>query len=93
MRCVYITSILLLMLLIHKLFLKKKEKFTDQEIKNKTKIIHKNKDLFTPGVKYTKIKNKMQWMDPVMYDDVYQLSLNEKLSISNLEKTLYNSIK
>jgi hypothetical protein len=93
MQCRDVIFLFLLIFLLHKLFLKKKEKFTDQEIKNKSKILYKNKDLFTPGVKYTKIKDKMQWIDPVMYDDVYHLALNEKLSISNLEKTLYNSIK
>jgi hypothetical protein len=74
-------------------FINKKEKFSDQEIKNKSKHIYQHKDLFTPGVQYTKIKKHIEWIDPIIYNDVYNLSIKEKLSISNLEKTIYNSIK
>jgi hypothetical protein len=86
--------ILILLILIFKIFfINKKENFSDQEISYKSRRIYQHKDLFTPGVQYTKIKKHIEWIDPVLYDDVYNLSIKEKLTISNLEKTIYNSIK
>lgn len=70
----------------------KKESFSDEEIKKKSHDIYKNKELFVPGVTYSKIKSNITWIDPIMYNDVYKLSLKEPISISNLEKTIYNSI-
>lgn len=66
---------------------------SEQEIKKKARELYRNKEIFKPGVKYYTIKNEMKWIDPIIYDDVYKLSLKEKLSISNLENTLYKGIK
>ena len=82
--------ILLFLVLIYK---NKTENFSDSEIKSKSRDIYNYKDIFTPGVNYKKVKKKIKWIDPIVYNDVYKLSLTENLSISNLEKTLYNSIQ
>lgn len=66
---------------------------SEQEIKKKALELYRNKEIFKPGVKYYTIKNEMNWIDPIIYDDVYKLSLKENLSISNLENTLYKGIK
>ena len=84
--------IIILLILIFYSCLKNSEGFTQKEIKIKAREIHKNKNLFYPGAKYNGIKYSMPWIDPIIYDDVYKLSLKEKLTINNLEKTLYNSI-
>jgi hypothetical protein len=69
------------------------ERFSSQsEITSKAKEIYEKKHLFTPDVAYSGIKSKLKWVDPVVFNDIYKLSLKEKLSISNLENTLYNSI-
>lgn len=64
-----------------------------QEIENKAQELYSNKGMFKPGAKYSNIKREMKWIDPIIYDDIYKLSLKENLSISNLENTLYNGIK
>lgn len=85
--------LILLLLIIARGHPKKEEGFSSkQEIKQKSKEIFANKNMFYPGAKYSKIKSNMPWIDPVIYDDVYKLALNKNLSISNLENTLYNSI-
>jgi len=88
------TKIVLIIILLYTLstFNEHREKFSDAEIKNKASNIYKNKSLFKPGAKYTDI-NKKLGIDVVLYDDIYNLSLTENLTISNLEKTLYDSIK
>jgi hypothetical protein len=51
--------------------------------------IYKNKDLFSKGKPYYNLsKEKMHWMDPVIYYDVVKLAKEKKLSIDNLIKTL-----
>jgi hypothetical protein len=85
-----IISICILIFIIYK---NKKEKFSSEEIKSKSLDIYKNKDVFVPGANYTNVKQTIKWIDPIVYNDVYKLALNEKISISNLEKTLYNSIQ
>lgn len=88
-------KILILLLLIYIIYKDKNiyEKFTPSEITDMSKKIYKNRELFEPNVKYSLIKKKIKKIDPVIYDDVYRLSLDNKLTISNLEKTIYNSIK
>lgn len=85
-----IIIILFLLLLIYNI--QQTEGFTSKKIKEKAHQIYNNKDLFKPGAPYTKIKQKLE-IDPVTYDDIYKLSLRENLTISNLEKTLHNSIQ
>ena len=50
--------------------------------------LHKIKEYFTPGVKYSTIKEKLPWIDSVVFDDAYNLSLKNKMGISNLEKII-----
>ena len=68
------------------------ESFTNKEIKNKSKDIFRHKNAFVPNVKYRTIKNKINWIDPVTYNDIYKLSNDKKLSINNIKETLSNSI-
>ncbi len=63
-----------------------RECMTDKEIKTRARELYKNKNVFKAGVKYGTVKNKMPWIDPVIYDDVYKESLQADLNISNLEK-------
>lgn len=91
----YTLKILIILLLIYIIYKDKNiyEKFTPSEITDMSKKIYKNRELFEPNVKYSLIKKKIKKIDPVIYDDVYKLSLDKNLTISNLEKTIYNSIK
>jgi hypothetical protein len=71
---------------------KNRECFTDQhnkQIKKNAREAYNNKTIFKPGVNYQTIKNKLPWVDPVSYDDMYKLSLKEQLTISNLEEALH----
>ena len=68
------------------------EGFTNKEIENKSKDIFRHKNTFVPNVKYRTIKNKINWIDPVTYNDIYKLSNDKKLSINNIKETLSNSI-
>jgi hypothetical protein len=70
-----------------------KEGFTTKEIEMKSNEIYANKNIFKPNVKYTTVKNKMAWIDPIVYNNIYKLSLKQKLSINNIKNTLNNSIK
>ena len=63
-----------------------RECMADDEIKARVLELYKNKNVFKAGVKYGTVKNKMPWIDPVIYDDVYKESLQTNLNISNLEK-------
>jgi hypothetical protein len=86
--------VILLLIIIINYNSKNTEGFSSkQEIKKKAQELYSNKEMFKPGVKYSNIKKEMKWVDPIIYDDVYKLSLKENLSISNLENTLYNGIK
>jgi hypothetical protein len=70
---------------------KSREYFTDQynyQIKKRATEAYNNKTFFKPGVDYKTIKTQLPWVDPVSYDDMYKLSLNEPLTISNLEGAL-----
>jgi hypothetical protein len=51
--------------------------------------IYDNKVLFEPYTSYSKIKKKIPWIDPVVYNDVFSLSREKKLSISNIKDVLY----
>ena len=70
----------------------KKENLTNSEIHKMSTEIVKHKDLVVPGVKYGKIKNNINKMDPVMYNDIYQLSLNNSLNFDNVKSTIRKSI-
>jgi hypothetical protein len=89
------TKVITIIILIFLFFShsKKIEGFTQKEIKKKAKEIYNNKKLFYPGAKYSGIKYNMPWIDPIIYNDIYKLSLKEQLTINNLESTLYNGIK
>jgi hypothetical protein len=51
--------------------------------------IYKNKELFSTGKPhYHLAKNKMHWMDPVIYYDTIKLAKEKKLSLDNLKRTL-----
>ena len=83
--------ILILILILNCSILK--EGFTTKEIERKSKEIYFNKNIFKPNVKYATVKNKMSWVDPIVYNSIYKLSLNQKLSINNIKNTLTNSIE
>lgn len=82
----------MILLLIYVFICDNKESFKANELTKKSKEVLEKKDLFKPGAKYGKIKKHIKWVDPVIYDDVYKLSLKEPLTIFNLEETLSNNI-
>ena len=55
------------------------------EIRQKATELHDNRDLFIPNVKYGKVKKKISWIDPVVFDDTYKLHLEKEPTISDLE--------
>jgi len=88
------TKLILIFILIFILINKTqfREGFVSKKTKQKSLEIYNNKSAFRPGAKYTDIKRSHPWVDPVIYDDIYNLALNNSLTISNLEKTLNNNI-
>lgn len=89
----YIIKIMFIILLL--IFIQSdsiSESFTAKEIENKSRDIFRHKNAFVSNVKYKTIKNKMNWIDPVTYNDIYKLSNDKKLSINNIKETLNNSI-
>ena len=79
-----IILILLIFVFIHKS--NKTEGFySEQEIKKKARELYENKELFLPTSKFRTAKNRIAWIDPVTFTDAYNLSLKNKLNISNLE--------
>jgi hypothetical protein len=78
--------IILMLLMIINQQSKQTENMSNKEIKRKSIDLFKNKDMFKPGVKYSSVKKKVSWIDPVVHDEVYKEALNNNLSISNLEK-------
>jgi len=78
--------IIILLLIITKTSKRNEGFMSKSEIKMKTADLYNNKDVFQPGVKYGQVKERMSWVDPVIYDDVYKESLKNELSYSNLEK-------
>jgi hypothetical protein len=70
----------------------RRENFTSIEINNLSNEILNNKDLFVPGINYTQIKKNIDNIDPVMYNDIYQLALTQELNLNNIKSTIYNNI-
>jgi hypothetical protein len=70
----------------------RREKFTNSEINKLSNEILNKKDLFVPGVKYSKIKKNIDNIDPVMYNDIYHLALTKELSLNNIKSTIHNNI-
>lgn len=69
---------------------KGKEGYQSPEIvTKKAKILYSNKALFNPHTDYSYIKTKIPWIDPVIYNDVFSLARKEKMSVRNIEKSLY----
>ena len=62
---------------------------SQQEIKKKSHEIYTKRDIFKPNIGFSTIKRQIPWIDPVIYDNVYKLSLRENLTNSNIEKTFY----
>jgi hypothetical protein len=87
-----VLTILILIFIIYS-YSQKKEKFSQKELKKKVTEVYDKKYLFTSGINYTGVKNRIEWVDPIIYNDIYKLSLKENLTINNLESVLYNSIK
>ena len=85
--------IYILLLLFYICYQNKKEGFSSIKLNQKYNEILHQKNLFKPGVKYSVVKKNIPWIDPVVYNDVYKLSLKENLTISNLENTLSNIIQ
>lgn len=51
--------------------------------------IYKNRELFSGGKQtYNLAKDKMHWMDPVIYYGTVKLAKERKLSVDNLIRTL-----
>jgi hypothetical protein len=58
---------------------------SDAEIKQRASELHNNRDMFVPNVKYGQIKQKISWIDPVVFDDAYHMNLKKDPTISDLE--------
>jgi hypothetical protein len=91
MRWKKLIYIILLLFLLR--YQNKKEGFTHMDLSQKSNEVLQKKYLFKPGTKYSNIKENIPWVDPVIYNDIYKLSLKEKLTISNLKSTLSNIIQ
>jgi hypothetical protein len=91
MRWKKLIYIILLLFLLR--YQNKKEGFTPMDLSQKSNEVLQKKYLFKPGTKYSNIKENIPWVDPVIYNDIYKLSLKEKLTISNLKSTLSNIIQ
>jgi hypothetical protein len=51
--------------------------------------IYKNKELFSSGkASYNIAKDKMHWMDPVIYYETVKLYNSQNLNVDNLKRTL-----
>ena len=91
MWCEKVIYIILLIFLVR--YQNKKEGFTTADLSQKSNEVLQKKYLFKPGTKYSDVKENIQWVDPVIYNDIYKLALRENLTISNLESTLSNIIQ
>lgn len=60
--------IILLVLLLLVVCLRKKEKFTDEELQMKMDDLYDNKSMFDNKGTYSNARKKMSWLDPVLYD-------------------------
>lgn len=87
-KVIYIT-----LLLFFVCYQNKKEGFSTNDLSQKSNEVLQKKYLFKPGVSYSNVKENLPWVDPVIYNDIYKLSLKEKLTISNLENTLSSVIQ
>jgi hypothetical protein len=86
----YDKAILICLLIYMLIRTNKQEGFQSPEVINKqAHILHKNKSLFEPYTKYTDIKKKISWIDPVIYTDMFELSKKNKINIENIKNALY----
>ena len=84
----YFKIVIILLLFIY-LSRERRDGFLSEgEKSQRADALYKIKEYFTPGVKYATIKEKLPWIDSVVFDDAYNLSLKNKMGISNLEKII-----
>lgn len=78
-----IIIVMMLYLLMHP---NKSEGFhSEHEIKKKAGELYEHREMFQPTTKYSVVKRKIPWIDPVTFTDTYNLARQKNLSISNLE--------
>lgn len=66
------------------------EGFQSEEVLNKqAKILYDNKNLFKPATPYTKIKKKIPWIDPVIYNDTFKVSQKKNCTVDDIKNVLY----
>lgn len=61
---------------------------SQEEIRKKAANLYEHKDMFIPNVKYNAVKNKIPWIDPVVFDDMYRLSLKKSPTLSELHNLI-----
>ena len=86
----YVLLILIIIILLY-FFINKKEKFTNLSNDTKHKIINsilENKNHIINN-KLEFLRNKYDWIDPIIYEDIKQLNRNNKLNKENLLNKLF----
>ena len=87
---ILVICIIILCILIYKQDFDNIDGFTiSSENKIKAQQLWQNRHLFNKGFTYSSIKQHIEWMDPVIYDEIYQESKNNKLTESFLMNMNY----
>ena len=80
-------KLILIILLIYALCASRSEGFySDAEIQNKTNAIINNRELFGNNKKYITAKKKLNWLDPILFEDTVKLSENNNFTSDSLKK-------
>jgi hypothetical protein len=83
--------LLIILLLVFYIFINKKEKFTNLNEEKKEAIINSilvDKE-FTNKNNLNRLRNKYDWMDPIIYEDIKQLNRNSNLNRESLINKLF----
>lgn len=64
------------------------EGFSPYERHEKAKELFNNIELFKPNKKYKNAKYKLDWIDPIIFNDTTNLNNSSIIHISDLEKIL-----
>ncbi len=87
-----LTCVIILCILIYILYNQGSnniEEFNNQKNKKKSQQLWKNRDLFKQGSTYSNAKNHIEWIDPVIYDDVNKESTKNNLTEAFLINMVY----
>ena len=90
---ILVICIIILCILIYNLYKQDFDNIEGFTITSENKIkaqqLWQNRHLFNKGFTYSSIKKHIEWVDPVIYDEIYQESKNNKLTESFLMNMNY----